>query len=257
MRRGLRQRDVSALAGISQATVSLVERGHLAGLTVETIRAVARALDVWLPFEPRWRGAELPRLMDERHADLVGRVVGELKRLGWEIRVEYSFNSWGERGSVDVLGLAPARRALLVVEVKTQVVDVQELLSKLDRKRRVAPAIVSADLGWRPAVVGSLLVLPEETRARAAVARHAAVFEAALPSRNAAVKRWLALPSGPLAGVWFLRYSSPSSGKRAGGGATRVRRPSQAQLRASPRSRAGGPAPDRPVVSQVAGPPVT
>jgi transcriptional regulator with XRE-family HTH domain len=239
LRRGLKQSDVAALAGVSQPTVSLVERGNLGALTVAALRSVARALDVWLPFEPRWRGAELPRLLDERHAALVGRVVEELRRAGWVIRVEHSFNWRGERGSVDVLAWLPAARALLIVEVKTQIVDVQELLSTLDRKRRIVPGVVG-ELDWRPALVGCVIVLPEETRARAAVARHASVFDSVLPLRNVDVRRWLGSPAGPMSGLWFLRYSSPGSGMRAGGGATRVRSVAGGQIRKSPRSTGRG-----------------
>jgi transcriptional regulator with XRE-family HTH domain len=236
LRRGLRQLDVASLAGVSQSTVSLVERGHLGGLTIGTIRAVAKALDVWLPLEARWRGAELPRLIDERHAAVVEQVVRELAGLGWEVRLEYSFNVRGERGSVDVLAWLPSSRALLVVEVKTQIVDVQELLSTLDRKRRVVASVVAGDLKWNPAVGGCLVVLPEETRARAAIARHAAVFASALPARTVEVRQWLRDPSRAIAGLWFLRYTNASNGRRGWGAPTRVRRPSSGQLRVGSRS---------------------
>jgi len=224
LRRGWRQSDVAALAGVSQTTVSLVERGHLESLTLATVRAVARALEIWLQLEPRWRGADLPRLLDERHAALVGLVVADLRRRGWEVRVEYSFNLRGERGSVDVLAWLPSLQVLLIVEVKTQIVDVQELLSTFDRKRRVVPAAVSAELGWRPQTVGQVLVLPEETRVREAVARHDAIFAAALPSRNVDVRRWFREPTAALAGIWFLRNSNGGNGARGCGGATRVRK---------------------------------
>jgi transcriptional regulator with XRE-family HTH domain len=164
---------VARIAGVSQTTVSLVERGHLESLTLARLRAVSRAVEIWLQFEPRWRGADLPRLLDQRHAALVELVVAELRRRGWEVRVEYSFNVRGERGSVDVLGWLPDLRVLLIIEVKTQIVDVQEMLSAFDRKRRVVPAAVSTELGWRPNLMGRMLVLPEETRVPEAVARHA------------------------------------------------------------------------------------
>jgi transcriptional regulator with XRE-family HTH domain len=246
LRRGLRQSDVAALAGVSPSTVSLVERGHLAGLTLGTVRAVARALDVWVPLEPRWRGADLPRLLDERHAALVGGVVQRLRALGWEVRVEYSFSWRGERGSVDVLAWLESRAALLIVEVKTQVVDVQELLSTLDRKRRLVPAIVAGESGRREQAVGCLVVLPEETRARAAVARHSAIFAAALPSRNVEVRRWLQTPAVKMAGIWFLRDCNTGSTKRVSGRSTRVRVAARGQQRAGPRSVAptGGHSPE-------------
>ena len=221
---------------MSQSTVSLIERGHLADLTVATLRAVGRALDVWLPFEPRWRGAELPRLIDQRHADLTGQVVGALRQARWDVCVEYSFNWRGERGCVDVLAWRPDRRAVLVVEVKTQIVDVQELFSTLNRKRRIVPAIKASELGWPSFVVGCVVVLPESTRARFAVERHGPVFGSVLPARNIEVRHWLRDPTVPLAGIWFLRYSDARSSTRVGGGATRIRVSSRAQLRVNPRS---------------------
>jgi len=236
LRRGLRQSDVAAAAGLSQSTVSLVELGRFEALTLGTIRAVGRPLDVWIHFEPRWRGAELPRLLDERHALLVGLVVTELRRRGWEVRVEYSFNVCGERGSVDVLAWLASARALLLVEVKTQIVDVQELLSTFDRKRRVVPIAVLAESGWRPDLIGRVPVLPDETRARAAVSRHGYVFSVALPGRTVDVRRWFRQPAQPLAGIWFLRKTDPSNGVRPSGGASRVRLRSGGQLRVGPRS---------------------
>ena len=128
---------------------------------------------------------------------------------------------------------------MLIVEVKTQIVDVQEMLSTFDRKRRVVPAAVSTGLGWRPNLMGWLLVLPEETRVRDAVARHAEVFAAAFPSRNVEIKRWFHDPATSIAGIWFLRYSNGGNLMRAGGGVSRVRRRSGGQLRLRPRSGAG------------------
>lgn len=239
MRRGLRQRDVASLAGVSQSTVSLVERGHLELFTVASVRSVARALEIRLPFEAWWRGAELPRLLDERHASLVGAVVAALRHLGWEVRVEHSFNVRGERGSVDILAWLAGSAALLIVEVKSRLVDVQELLSTFDRKRRVVPATVAAEFGWRPRVVGRVLVLPEDTVVRTTVTRHADVFASALPSRTVEIRRWCGEPNRPLAGIWFLRDNNTSNRMRAGGGPRRVRRRTGGELRVGPCSTAG------------------
>jgi hypothetical protein len=203
--------------------VSLVERGGLERTSLRVIRRVATAVGVSLPFDPRWRGVDLARLMDARHARMVETVIERLGALGWEARPEHTFSVYGERGSIDVFAWLPERRALLVVEVKSQVADVQGLLSALDRKRRLAPKL-ALGLGWRPLVIATVVVLPSEHRARSAVARHSAIFDAAYPARSVEVRRWLRQPDGDLCGVWFLpvsvgrdqRDGRPSS-RRVGG----------------------------------------
>lgn len=103
-RRGWRQSDVAARAGVHQAWVSLAERGHLDQLRVWVVRAICAALDIRLPFSPSWRGADLAKLTDSVHAALVEFSVRALRTHGWERIVEYTFNHFGERGSVDVVG---------------------------------------------------------------------------------------------------------------------------------------------------------
>ena len=223
IRRGLRQSDVAALAGVSNSTVSLVERGLLEVLTVRSLRRVAAAVGVWLPFAPRWRGAELAKLLDEKHALMVRDVVARASALGWQVLPEHTFSWRGERGAIDVLAWLPAQRALLVIEVKTRIVDLQDLLSTLDRKRRLAP-LVARELGWQAAVVGAVLALPDETWARNVLARFEPLFSAALPVRNVEIRAWLRRADRPIRAVWFLPSSSPSSTRRSHGGGMRVRK---------------------------------
>ena len=77
-RRGWRQADVGAKAGVSQDLVSLVERGRIENVSVRSLRAVARALDAELRIELWFRAGELDRLVDEGHAALVGAVAQRL-----------------------------------------------------------------------------------------------------------------------------------------------------------------------------------
>ncbi len=176
-----------------------------------------------MPFAPRWRGAELARLLDEDHSRIVGAVVEALLNHGWQARPELTFSRWGERGSIDVFGWKPEPAAVLVVECKPRVVDLQDLLSTMDRKRRLAPELADLELGWRPKVIGSVLALPDTSGARAGVARHAAVFNSMLPARTVALRTWLGDPSCVLAGIWFLHISDLGRGKRKGVGPLRVR----------------------------------
>ena len=177
-----------------------------------------------MPFEPRWRGGELPRLVDARHAALVEQVVARLASRRWEVAVEYTFSKFGERGSVDVIGWRAAERALVIVEVKSELDDMQNMLSVLDRKVRLVPPLVATDRGWTAAVVGVILVLPEGSTFRDGVARFQATFAAALPSRAVEIRSWIAQP-GPssLRGTWFFRLSGSSTRMEGRGGPRRIR----------------------------------
>jgi transcriptional regulator with XRE-family HTH domain len=103
-RRRWRQGDLAAAVGLSQSTISFVERGHLDGVTLQTMRRIGGALDASVSFDFRWRNAALDRLLDERHAIVTAAGVRELRAAGWEVEVEVSYAHFGERGSIDVLG---------------------------------------------------------------------------------------------------------------------------------------------------------
>jgi transcriptional regulator with XRE-family HTH domain len=235
IRRGLRQSDVAEAAGVSQAIVSAVENGDLERTSLHLVRRVAGAVGVSLSLAPRWRGAELPKLLDEKHAVMVREVVARLMAMGWQALPEHTFNERGEQGSIDVLAWHPPTRALLSIEVKTKLPDLQDLLSKMDRKRRLAPTL-GRELGWRPLVVGSVLVLPEETWARSAVGRFDPIFAAALPAPTTEVRRWLRRPDRDLRGIWFLLNFTPGNAKRRPGGSMRVRPRRPVISKATPRS---------------------
>jgi transcriptional regulator with XRE-family HTH domain len=235
IRRGLRQSDVAAAAGVSRPMVSLIECGGLERTPLRVVRRVAGALGVSLQLAPRWRGAELAKLLDERHAVMVREVVRRLTAIGWQALPEHSFNVRGEQGSIDVLAWHPPTRGLLSVEVKTKLADLQDLLSKMDRKRRLAPTL-ARELGWRPLVVGSVLVLLGQTWARNAVDRFDPIFEAALPARTAEIHRWLRQPDRDLRGIWFLLNDTPGSATPRPGGSIRVRPRRMGLPAATPRS---------------------
>jgi len=205
LKAGLSQSELAARAGVSQSTVSRIECGRLGNLPLELIVAVARALQVDLQLVIRWRGPELDRLLDARHARLVGLVAEALLARGWEVELEYSFNHYGDRGSVDVVAWQQDRAAILLVEVKTRLVDIQDLLSSMHKKRRVVPETWRAQHGMRPRHVGSVLVLPDATVHRSAVARQSAIFDLDLPERTSAVGNWLARPESDLHAIWFVR----------------------------------------------------
>src|SRR3954468_215985 len=199
-RRRIRQTDLGQLAGLSQSSVSLVERGHLDRLSLRALRALFAAVDATFEGVVRFRGAEIDRIVDKRHATLVDRVVAMLTAAGWQVAVEVSINHYGDRGSVDVLAFDRLARVVAVVEIKSELAGVEETVRRLDVKARLAPGLCLARFGERPARVARLLVLPRSATSWRAVRRFSSTFDVALPQRGRAVSRWLAQSQGPLAG---------------------------------------------------------
>jgi len=229
-RKHWRQRDVADKAGVSQQLVSLLELGRFEVVGLDKARAIAGALDARIEIVPLWRGPELDRLLDAGHAALVERVVDLLRGAGWEVIVEWTFSHFGERGSVDVVGWHPATSTLVIIEVKTRIVDLQALLASDDRKARLGAKLLPEERGWHPRAIGRVLVLPASSTAHDALARHAAVLTTTFPARTSAIRRWVAAPTGPIAGIWLVRPTNtagtPDAVRRAAG--SRVRRPRSA-----------------------------
>jgi transcriptional regulator with XRE-family HTH domain len=224
----LRQADVARVARLSQATVSLVERGHIASLSLKTIRAVFRAVDAGFEAHVTWRGGELDRVIDEVHAALVAETARLLIASGWDVSAEVTYSQYGERGSIDLLATRRPSSVAVVIEVKTTVLSVEETLRRLDAKVRLAPSIVFDREGWRPSTVARLLVISDVSTQRRRIARHETVFRSALPERNVAVRRWIREPVGPLRGLIFLSPSNRGSAKAGSTLRTRARRPKTA-----------------------------
>lgn len=217
-RRGWRQQDLATRAGVSQSQVSTLERGHLEGSTLALLRRAFGALDARVELVPSWRGADLERLLDQDHARMVAVVASRLEALGWTPVTEVTYSEYGERGSIDVLGLDAVHRACVVIEVKTSITSAEAVGRKLDEKTRLAPGIVAARWSWRPDSVARILVLPETMRLRRRIEAEPALRRM-LPPAGSTIRRWLRRPDGPLAATWFLS----DSGASGLGGVPRVR----------------------------------
>lgn len=213
-RRGWTQAQLAARAGCSQSLVSNVERGHLAGVAVQTLRSLFGAVDARVLIEARWRGAELEGLLDAEHAAICAATAGRLERFGWTSLQEVTYAFGTERGSIDVLGVDAARRAVLVCEIKSDVPSAEATGRKLDEKRRLAPLITRDRLGWTPAAVGTVLVLPESRRLRDLLGGPAEVLARMFPVHSRRVTAWLRRPAGALAATWFLRDITARNGPR-------------------------------------------
>jgi hypothetical protein len=190
---------------------------------VHRLTRVLAALDARIQLRVLWHGEELDRLLDAEHAQLVELFSSLLSAAGWATHLEATFQIRGERGSIDILAIHRDTGAVLVVEVKSVVPDLQSMLSSLDRKVRLAPVLLrERGIAGRPdAGVSRLVVLPDDRTARRRVARFESTFAQTLPARTVEVRRWLKAPVGPLAGVVFLSGVTHAGGRqriRSGGG---------------------------------------
>jgi transcriptional regulator with XRE-family HTH domain len=225
-RRRWRQIDLARAAGVSQALVSLVERGHCDRVSIRTLLAVAAALDSRLTLQIRWRAGDLDRLLDA-DALVAGAMVQRLHAAGWETRVEVTYASVRTAGSIDILAWHAPTRSLLVIEVKTEITSAEATLRKLDEKGRVAAVVAMERFGWCAAAVSRVLIGEDTSTNRRRLRVHDALFVSSLPLGGTGVRRWLLDPVGAVAGHMFLSLSNGGTGIHKAGGRHRVRRPAQ------------------------------
>ena len=213
-KRAWRQVDVAKLARVSQTVVSRIERGQVPEMTLRVLRQVAAALEIRLELMPRGRGAELDRLLSARHSALHESVAKALAHdfPDWQIASEVSFSIWGERGVIDLLLWHPGRLALLIIEFKTELVDIGDLLGTMDRRCRLAAQIVK-HRGWYPSVVSSWVILAASRTNARRIAEHKTVLRTAFPSGTRAIRRWLRDPAGWVAALslWRMPEREPTA----------------------------------------------
>jgi transcriptional regulator with XRE-family HTH domain len=203
IRNGLRQEDLAGAAGVGRATISRLESGNLGLVSLTTVERIAAAVDVRVELQARWRGGDGDRLLNWRHSLLADSFSSALRaRDGWTVEAEVSFSIYGERGAIDQLGWHEAAAHLLVVELKTEFVDVNEMLGTLDRKLRLAPRI-AAEKGWRPRLVSGWLIVSDTRTNRRHAAAHASLLRTRFPMDGRSLPSFLDNPVSATFGVAF------------------------------------------------------
>jgi hypothetical protein len=173
-----------------------LERGKAGDLGIDSLIDIVEALGGRIDFVVRWQGGELDRLLNARHSTLHESVARWFRgRRGWVIAPEVSFSIRGERGIIDIVAWHAESRTLLVIELKTEIVDVNELMGTIDRKRRLASYVVR-ERGWFPASVGVWVIVAESVTNRRRVRSHQATLRAAFPSDGRKVAGWMTKPAG-------------------------------------------------------------
>lgn len=201
-----------------------MERGGLGHCSLSTVRQLLLALEARLEVDIRWRGGEVDRVADARHAALVAAVARVAAAAGWTVQQELTYSVYGERGSVDLVGLDRARRAVVAFEVKTELTSWEETQRRFDAKVRLLPAVLYERLGWRPTSVSQVIVFQESMTNRRRVALLGRAVRDAYPAGGREVRRWMVAPVGSISGVWFLSLSRGRTGSERGRGSHRIRR---------------------------------
>ena len=157
---GWSQRELARRAELAQSTICRIERATLADLTVDTaavvldVLGVRATLDLQSPLIADGR-----RQKDPGHARCVAYVVRRLRRLGWVTATEVEIVTGSGRGWIDVLAYRERDGLLLVIEVKTELVDVGSVLRQVSWYERAAWDAARRE-GWLPRqAIGAVLVL--------------------------------------------------------------------------------------------------
>jgi hypothetical protein len=196
-------------------------------------------MEVRLDLIPRWRGGELDRLMNAAHSAMHERLARSFQAKPGRLAVpEVSFSIYGERGVVDILAWHQATRTTLVIELKSTVVDVQDLVASVGRKRRLATKI-AAERGWGSDEVGCWVVIAGTMTNRRRVGEHAAMLRAAFPDSGLALRRWMRSPVGSIAALSFVSNAHPGNARASFGTRQRIR-PCAARSNRTPVSSSSG-----------------
>jgi transcriptional regulator with XRE-family HTH domain len=222
LRLGLTQGAVATAAHVSRGAVSLIERGAAARLTLSTIEAVLAVIGARLDLRLLWNGTELDRMADSLHATLAAAIKRRLERWHWIVLVEVSYNHYGDRGRIDLLAWHPATGMLLVIELKTDLVNVQALLGSLDVKTRLARGI-AASRGWAVTGVVPAIIFTEDRTTRRRLGAVDALFDRFAMRGREAVS-WLRTPVGVPSGLLWITDLTNARVVRISGQRARQRR---------------------------------
>lgn len=173
LRRGWRQRDVAARAGLSAAAIGRHENGRIGSLSALEMHASVFGLRVEVRL--LGRAGQLARVADEEHAAIVEALAAWFRDAGCQTETEASFSEWGERGRIDLLAFDPATGLLAVAEVKTQLLDLGDLFGSLNVKERLA-GTVAQRRGWVVRRSVSLLAVADTSANREIVRKHPTLF---------------------------------------------------------------------------------
>jgi hypothetical protein len=225
-RKGWRQADLAAASAVSRSVVAELEAGLLDRHSFGALRSTVSAAGGYLRLTVVVPHGDVDRLLDADHARLQEHWKRWLEGHGWAVDAEVTFNHYGERGSIDLLAYHRASGTLVVIEIKSAILDVQSTLSTLDRKVRIARDL-ARERGWDFRTCIPALFVVEGSTARRRIGDHAALF-GRFDLRGRAALSWVADPartSAPGGVLMLTKLSDARRGDARRAGRQRVRLP--------------------------------
>jgi hypothetical protein len=158
---------------------------------------------------------ELDRLLNAGHSamhEMVAAYLGDLA--GWVHAPEVSFAIYGERGVIDILAFHPPTGSLLVIELKTELISLENLLSTMDVRMRHATTI-ARERGWHARTVSAWVVFAESATNRRRVIAHRSALRAAFPVDGRTIRGWLRNPTDAVRALSFWSNRSLTTSNQA------------------------------------------
>ena len=185
-RRRLTQKQLGAKVGLSQASISRIERGKGGGLTLDGWQRIALALGIQLLVTLQRDPQQEPT--DAGHLGMQELVLRLGRRNGYPRMVELKTRSAEPRRSIDVALAADQRKTLLVVECWNTFGDIGASIRSSNRKREEAGEYAAGRWGseGRAALVW---VVRATASNRKLVSKYPELFAAAFPGSSRA---WMA-----------------------------------------------------------------
>ena len=208
----LTQTQVASAVQVSRGYVAAIEAGT-ANPTLDVVERVGAVLGLDAELVLRRPTLIHPgRQRDLVHARCVGYVDRRLHAFGWETAREVEIVQARSHGWIDLVAFHPGSETLLVIEVKTQLLDLGSLERQLGWYTRAA-GDATRRKGWIPRrIVTWVLVLASDEVDRV-IATNRQLLGAAFPTRARGMLEWLADGRHPLTGRG-LAMIDPSSKRR-------------------------------------------
>lgn len=186
------QLDVAQAASLGPTTVHDIEVGHPG--TIETYVRIADALHLRGEFElgdPRRREPAIRRAADPVHAAMGEALAARFRDRGYRVGLDEPFQHYQFAGRADVVAWSAERSALLHIENKSRLDDIQDCFGVFNAKRHYLGTEMAARAGvvrWRSET--HVMVVLWSAEVLRSLRAHASSFASVFPDPLDAFEFW-------------------------------------------------------------------